>query len=86
MAFLRNFKYKLLFSAIIAIISSLYQLETKDELKIAEKVVMLSKNRTETFEFLIKFEEYPKVMNILYTPNQSYYFILMKDLDFSTRN
>ena len=61
MVFLRNFKYKLLFSAIIAIISSLYQLETKDELKIAEKVVVLSKNRTATFEFLIKFEEYSKV-------------------------
>ena len=61
MFLLRNFKYKLYFSAIIAIISSLYQLESKDELKITEKVVMLSKNRTDTFDFLIKFEEYSKV-------------------------
>ena len=67
MFLIRNFKYKLFFSAIIAIISSLYQLESKDELKVTEKVVMLSKNRTDTFDFLIKFEEYPKVFIDFYS-------------------
>jgi len=65
MVFLRNFKYKVLISAVIAIISSLYQLESKDELKLAEKVVMLSKNSKDSFDFLTKFEEYSKVLNHL---------------------
>ena len=63
MSFLTNIKYKLIISVIIAIVSSLYQLESKDELKISEKAVMLSKNQTDTFDFLVKFEEYAKVLN-----------------------
>ena len=61
MGFFSHLKYKLIFSTIIAIISSLYQLESKDELKISEKIVMLNKNRSDSFDYLVKFEEYPKV-------------------------
>jgi hypothetical protein len=62
MAFFKNFKIKLLISVIIAVVSSLYQLESKDEFQVTEKVVMLSKNRPECYEFLTKFEEYPTVL------------------------
>jgi hypothetical protein len=61
MALFKNFKIKLLISVIIAVISSLYQLESKDEFQVTEKVVMLSKTRLECYEFLTKFEEYPTV-------------------------
>lgn len=61
MAFFKHFKIKLLISVVIAGISSLYQLETPDDLHITEKQVMLSKSRPKSYEFLLKLEEYPTV-------------------------
>jgi hypothetical protein len=59
---LASLKQKVLFSAFIAIISALYQLESKDEFSVTEKMVMLSKNRSEIFSYLTNLEDYPRVI------------------------
>ena len=61
MIFIKNFKLKLLVSFIIGAISSLYQLESREELHITQKIVMLNKNRQFIYDFLTKVDEYPKV-------------------------
>ncbi|CAF1044607.1 unnamed protein product [Brachionus calyciflorus] len=58
MIFFKNFKYKLLIAAIVGILSSLYQIEDKSEIHIAQKNVTLNRNRQETFEFLSNLKQY----------------------------
>ena len=64
MIFLKNFKIKLIFSAFIGLLASLYQMELKDEFELVTKVVMLNKNRPFIYDFLTNMEEYPKVSNL----------------------
>jgi hypothetical protein len=59
--FLASIRQKVLVSAFIAIISALYQLESNDEFFVTEKLVMLSKNRSEIFNYLTNLEDYPRV-------------------------
>ena len=61
MRLFKNFKYKLLISVLVGCLSSLYQMETKDELVVCEKKVMLSKPRLDVYEFLSNLENYPAV-------------------------
>lgn len=61
MIFFKNFKYKLLIATIIGVLSSLYQMEDKQELHIAQKNVTLNRNRQETFDFLSNLQEYSSV-------------------------
>lgn len=71
MRMFKNFKIKLLISVLIGVISSLYQIELKDELHVTSKKVMLSKNRLETFEYLSNLENYPNVSALLLVIQQN---------------
>ena len=59
--FLASLKQKFIVSACIALISALYQLESKDEFFVTDKLVMLSRNRSEIFDYLTNLEDYPRV-------------------------
>ena len=61
MGFFSYFKYKLIVSVVIAVISSFYQLENEEDLEISTKVVLLHNSRHKVYEFLINFEEYKTV-------------------------
>jgi hypothetical protein len=61
MRFLKNFKIKLFVSLVIGILASLYQMETREELHVTQKVVMLNKNRQFIYDFLTKVDDYPRV-------------------------
>lgn len=54
---------KFILSLVIALISTLYQLESDDELLLTEKRVMLSKNKTFCFDSLTDLEQFPSVIS-----------------------
>ncbi len=56
-----QWKFKLATSVLVALISTLYQLETDDELLVTNKKVLLSKNISRVFTALSDLEEYPSV-------------------------
>ncbi len=54
-------KFKMVISVLVALISTLYQLEVNEELVITSKKVLLSKNISRVFGSLSNLEEYPSV-------------------------
>ena len=53
-------------------------METKDELVVCEKKVMLAKQRLETFDFLSNLENYPKVFDLIHFLDEELKLIFMK--------
>jgi len=53
-----QWKFKLAVSVLVALMSTLYQLETDDELLVTNKKVLLSKNISRVFTALSDLEEY----------------------------
>lgn len=80
MRFFKNFKLKLIISIMIGCFSSLYQMETKDELVVCEKKVMLAKQRLETFDFLSNLENYPKVQEYFILIFNQYFKIFIQSI------
>lgn len=66
MIFFKNFKIKITIAVIVGAISSLYQLEDRQEIHIAQKNVTLNKNRQQAFEFVSNLTEFPSVKAPMY--------------------
>ena len=61
MAFFDHIVLKVSVSFVIALVSILYQLESQDEFLIADKLVLLSKNKSFVFDTLTNLEGLPVV-------------------------
>lgn len=67
----RNFQFKLMIALFVAGVSVMFQnmeLDPADKNQVAEKVVILSKSRSDVYAFMSKLENLPLVSHMNFIP------------------